>query len=1204
MSGPSCSRSLSRAPHDSASAAGAPAEGARARRAQRRGEAGRALGLMLGLVVAVGLIGGATFLMLSPTAVDSSADVVADRDDRDDPDRHLPEMPVTDAVVLPTQPADDDAVVEDTPEIIAELLEQTPYERRDIPGRVIMDDGSAPPPGLMVYARNWRPDPEVRRLSMQTLGDAMGGEDNTWSIERGWELVPRTTRTHVEDDGAFLMKNFPLEGGYLQVETDLVYQLDPVRFSGSEDEFVLLMTRGAAIEGHVRLPDGSPELAATVRGLSELDPYAFLDSGMVVVELDSVLADEEGFYRIAPVPVGTTFKVHADDGSGPFQSEMAVVPELAPGETFSLDFTLRPGGTLSGLVLDEASERVAGVKVHLQPAAIDMTKIDELGRITDDTQKTGLDGSFSFSGLPDGEYLLMLGSADYKIARTEALHVESGDVLSDIVIKAERGATVAGHVFDAMGEPVKKAKVKAALPPSFVSMKANAERGLRPFVEVDEQGHFELRGYEDGGVRIWAQADGYVGAHVDAKAGDTDVVITLLSHTVISGIAMSLTDGEPLQEYKLRASPAGGLFNMGAILEMEERIENRVAPQRVRHPQGKFELVGVAPGTYDLHVTAPGYARASLIDVEVLPDEGVKGLIFMVAEEARITGTVVSLRTGMPVENAEVTTGRIDMMGVWTTALEGGAVSGRTDAEGRFELSGLGDKPVAVAVSHNTHQPLTLEKTALRPGELKDLGLIELSPGAVIWGKVTDDRGMPEAAVNVMAAEATGKSMRRAPTDAQGMYRLEGLGPGTYSVMRMDFSMSMDTDNAASFMEDMVFEQVVLAADEEMRVDLSRSREGGTTLEGSVRSAAGPEADTMMWIVRETGGMATRFGSTDARGDYSFDGLGEGRWLLQVLPSSEAIGGGSQPSSPVAVPVVIGPGPTQHLDVDVPGGVLRGEVVAKQGGDPISGIRVILERTDDGRPSSRFIDAMGGRVGEAWTNGRGEFQFQHLPTATYAVQAGGQNIMGLGEAGWAARRVENVAVTDGSMGLTLEVELEPAGAVTGVVSDTRGRPLGGIPIWARNDATGSWLGNLAEVATDSSGVYMINSLEPGSWTLAFGGETHALTVVGGITITRDREVTRDVTLRDGVEVFVDCGEYDPYDLMPLVLGPEGRLPVHLVSMERLLGGTSTDGKLRVGRIEAGAYELSVLQGSKLIHDAQVTVSGRDKTLTITLGEDD
>jgi len=358
----------------------------------------------------------------------------------------------------------------------------------------------------------------------------------------------------------------------------------------------------------------------------------------------------------------------------------------------------------------------------------------------------------------------------------------------------------------------------------------------------------------------------------------------------------------------------------------------------------------------------------------------------------------------------------------------------------------------------------------------------------------------------------------------------------------------------------------------------------------------------VLWLISEDDDAQYEMGTTDEAGDYSIDGLEEGDHLMQVLPTGDegmSMAAGGQPTAPFSVMVDVGPGPVQRKDVDLPGGRLRAEVVDARTGEPIAGVRVVLERTDEDLPASRFLQGTGGRVGETYADEAGRVEFRHVAGGTYALLAGGTNIVGMGVGGWSTTRVDDIEVSESRSGFTVRIEMEPGGAVAGTVKDRASRPVSGIPVWARNDATGTWLSVLSETTTDNAGHYEVHSLDAGPWTLVFGGTSHALTVVSGVMVRRGQTTDLDVSLEPGVEIWVDTGPYTPSQLAATVVGSQGVVPTNLSSISSLLGQRSVDGRMRIGRVPAGAYEFWIrVGGEEIAHETVQRVEGSPHTVTL------
>lgn len=1155
---------------------------------------------MLALLV-VGVVLTFGWLSLSTETVDDGSPAVISVTDGKSRDTSLPEFSAASPeglAIKATGSAVGDADAGDAAIDPAELLRD--YPRTTVQGRVVLLDDGEFPDNMTVEASRNTPLPGVRQFSLSMIRD--GERSPVFNTISDAALRTRT-RVAVGQDGRFEMPDFPLERAvWIDVDHSDWYQSDAQLYENPADgdELLVELSRGASIRGRIVDSDGKPVTGLEVSGGSTIDPYAILDGTSILVKLDDVISDYDGRFVIAPTPVNSPVVLSTSPDFG-LQPLVHKVAGLTAGAVAEETLEVQRGCEIRGLVLDVDGQPVAATRVEIQPTTISMADTGLLGQLKFNKNKTtDAQGHFTFDSLADGSYRLNLTQGGYRPVPSETIAVAAGQIVENIVLQADRGLSVSGKVTGPDGEPLVAANVTGFLPPSMFSMRSTADRDFRASEQVDEQGHFTLWGYDEGDVRVLAEAEGFVGRRIDVAAGAGELVLQLQRKTTIDGIAIDLSTGDPLTDYQLRLTSARDAFDMSAIMEMGERIENQRAPMTVSDDEGRFSLDDVTPGVYDLLLVADGHARTTLHGVEVPVGVGAHGVIIMVPEEASVIGQVISGRTGQSLPGVTVTTGKTDAMSTWKQLLTGPVPKTTSDSEGRFELGGLGAEPLTISVQDRDHRSVVLGELVLRPGEIYNVGLVTLPPGGTIQGTVYGPEAQPVAGVAVMAADALGKQMKRATTEVDGSYMITGLESGTYNVMRLDFSLTLDSDNPASMLQDLTFETVKLELDEVKTVDLGAPSESGCLLEGRVQGSGGPEADAMVVVLRESGPPATKFGGTDDDGRYAIKGLQPGKHLVQVMPTGSMVGGGSQPSSPIFSTVMIGDETRHRHDIDVPGAVLRGETRSSSG-ERLKGIRVLLERVDEDRPQSRFIERMGGRVGEAYSDGQGEFSFEHLPAGSYALQAGGTNIIGLGKAGWAMTRVEDIAVREDSEGFKVVVELESGGGVSGVVLGPDDRPLSGVPVWARSDKTGRWTSILSEITTDAGGHYTVNSLEPGSWTLAFGGDDWALTLVESLHVQRDRVASKDVALEPGVEVFAQLGSYSGQRLSASILGPQGVVPSELTSLTGLMGGeTGSAGRQRLGRLPRGTYSVSLIADGKAVFQDTIHLGKGDTEVVVSL----
>ncbi|GJM21629.1 MAG: hypothetical protein DHS20C15_15440 [Planctomycetota bacterium] len=1101
----------------------------------------------------------------------------------------------SETLALPDAPATAELSAD---EQLAETVAKVPW--RSLHGRVRRSDGGELPQGLHVIAAKQRPYPRIAKGSLQSAVARNFGVDLDIPV-KGSQLA-LATRTPVRADGSFEMQRFPAKDAWLQLDHHTWFTPEPLQVFANDDDVELLIELGACVEGVLTDSAGESAERHRLNATTVTDPWQVFENNVLIVHSATVPSDASGHYLLGPLPADTELRLSVSAENG-LQGATRDLPPLAPGDRHQADFTLTVGAGVSGVVLDEDDAPVPQASVRLMAAALDMMKAGIGGDIPDERTHTDSEGAFSFEGIAPGSYRLVLATADYVPEVSETpFELASGQQLAGVELRARRGEALGGLVVNAdTGAPIEGARVLAARRPSMVNLRANTDRRYREAATTDATGRFHVRGFEEAKLRVWVSANGYVRTEQDVTAGDLDLRVELQRSLKMSGVVISLEDAEPVTDYLVGLVPSGGLVNMAALAGGGSGPEP-VLPERVRDPDGRFQLTGLRAGSYELSVNAPGFARSVLEGVTLERGKDLNGLVIYAQQEARVSGRVVDALSGAPVPGALLTTDRSDMMSMLTAAMSQPGPRTHTDDDGHFVLTGLGGDEATITVKHEEFVAETLAPLVLASGELRELGELRLSRGASVYGTVVDELDAPIGGLTVLVANTIGSLVKRDKTDDEGHWRVVGLPPDTYVVTRMDFQLDTNAASNASMLKDLVSIPVTLEADEEKRVDLVAPGADGTTLEGLVSSRAGPVANATLVVLPDRGGVQPRYTGTDSEGHYEIKGLAPGPWLLQVVPSDGEGFGGQQgmPTTTVAELVEVGAGPSQRHDIRVPGGRLAGRVVAATDGRGLGGVRVLLERAGGEPHPSRIMAAVGGRVGETYSSANGEFAFTHLASGTYDLIAGGTNMVGFGETGWASTRLEQQQVHESRADFSVEIELEPGAALHGTVNDTSGKALANIPVWARHDNTGSWLSLFSETQTNAAGEYTLDSLAEGSWTLVFGGTTHAVHVAGS-QVARVGVSTRvDAVLSEGAEIFIQR-DGGTQGLATELSGELGVLPSGLSSLSDLMAGGSTEpGQQRLARVAPGSYRLLVRDGGELILNQVVLVTAGQERVVVPI----
>lgn len=359
-------------------------------------------------------------------------------------------------------------------------------------------------------------------------------------------------------------------------------------------------------------------------------------------------------------------------------------------------------------------------------------------------------GAFQLEGLAPGTYAVSVEAADLHPVLVPRLSVPS----DPLAIRLEALGTVNGvaHLDD--GRPASGAVVRAW----------SAEHAAQTTAGAD--GRFTLRA-PAGSYGISAALGDRAGAApgpVAVAAGVTSprIDVRLGPAAAIEGEVVLAASGRPVPHAEVAVAPHGALG---------------VAARAAAGGDGRFRIQGLAPGAFDVRVSAPGATPASLGGV-TLAAGAHHSLRVPLAGTGAIEGYVRD-PGGLPLASIRV---RVVQRG---EGLAAAPLEARTDFDGRFAFDAVEvgraevvarDEPVLAGVSHAVR---------VAEGRTSRVDLV-LPEAGVLTGIVARERGLPPPAGTTvvavpMKAGLGTMQVARSAADAHGNYQLT-LPAGDYRV--------------------------------------------------------------------------------------------------------------------------------------------------------------------------------------------------------------------------------------------------------------------------------------------------------------------------------------------------------------------------------------------------------------------------------------
>lgn len=479
--------------------------------------------------------------------------------------------------------------------------------------------------------------------------------------------------------------------------------------------------------------EGRVVSATRGEGVAEAELTFASDSGGA----SSVRTDPDGRFRFLPSAPGTyqLATVTAKDylPFGPEWGQSPIRLTASPGRRISdLVLALTPVMKLQGRVQSPDGEPIPGAHIRVLTGREGESVLFP----SPEHYISDANGEFRVQA-PEGA-TVEARHPDYASARTVVTASTSPRLILELSQRADApdasSLVLSGRVVDTRSEPVVGARVFIHSASRAYPIVHGDPNGYE--VLTDDAGSFTAEGLPPGTYDISARRLGLAPTRLtDVAAGRTDLLLTLARGTQLVGTVRAEDSGQPIPSFFVEVLLRTGHFERESVAQVS-----------FVDSQGRFEVGGLSPGSYEVQVVAPGHVLAKA-RVEV-PQNAPESLRedFILSRGVRLTGRVVEADLQRPIENAIALVEGLHVAGgMGTLSLHFDAIS---DEQGLFVIDGLAPGTVSLHVSaegYHSHvtprvsvnegdtEPLevTLRKTG--PGEEPKIELVGI--GAVLSGR-------------------------------------------------------------------------------------------------------------------------------------------------------------------------------------------------------------------------------------------------------------------------------------------------------------------------------------------------------------------------------------------------------------------------------------------------------------------------------------
>ena len=749
---------------------------------------------------------------------------------------------------------------------------------------------------------------------------------------------------------------------------------------------------------------------------------------------------------------------------GPFRAQ--------PGEVKSgLRIVLQRGMPLEIRLVDQDGVAVPNEPVKLTRAVDpDLRFMRTQARCAGENGecRTNAEGRVTMQVTP-GKYDLVAGGEGTVAKQLPGQVIEARP--APIVVTVERGSVVEGRVVWSDGTAVDAAGIDVRT------------TGEPPVMAKTTGSAFTFRNLPAGRLSLIASLGGrgsIESAPLEIVAPASAVELKLPRPGRVEGRVLDRESDQPVRDFS-------------AWLETSGRMRME-APRSFHTDDGRFVLENVAPGTFDLRVSAPRYVSATSSDVEVV--EGKSATVTVALDRG---GTVVGRVTG----------GGRPLTAVTVQAAGDGMRSFRrakgeqTDANGEFTLEGVAAGMQRLELRKEGYKSTAASVNVVAGKETR--ADVELVRGRDLEGRVVDTAGRPVPAAHVSARSSFGPPPM-STTDAEGAFRISGLGDDTYTI----------SVRKAGYVEAKL--EVNPGATPTVTVTLDR----GGTISGRV---VGVRPEDMPFVEVYLAAMGMNRTQPDPSGAFTLTGVPDGEVIVNAART--------RPTRIVARarPVQVAGGTAPYVEIDFAAGVaVSGRVIG--GGDRVNAVS-FLRTGSAGRPAYASVSR------------DGTYSVRLDEPGEYRVRVQRFGSGGEVDAGTVAIRGD----------MQHDIELRGARLRGRLVDAATGQPVSGARVFlaAPNPETSRFHGM---ETSDTAGRFAFDLLADGAYRLDVQKDGY-LRGTRDVAVASGADAEVELTLGRGESVsfrVFDAATRQPLDMPAFVVRDAAGTPLRQHSIERGAAG--------------------------------------------------